>query len=98
MNSKKFIPATLAAFAVLFVLNFLWFGVIFKDWLATRMPAMHENIPLHVVGELTLAVLLAIIYPFGYKGGSPASEGMKFGFLMGLVYQLPSSIHMYASM
>ena len=98
MNSKKFILAALAAFAVLFVLNSLWFGVIFKDWLANQMPEMHENIPLHVFAELVFAVLLAIIYPLGYKGGSPASEGLKFGLLMGLVYQLPNAIHMYASM
>ena len=96
--SSKFLLAVLAAFAVLFVVDWLWFGIIFKDWFMQRMPSNQESIPLHALGELCLAVLLAIAFPMGYKGGSAVMEGARFGLLMGLIYQLPGAIHMYASM
>jgi len=99
MNSKKMIPAALAAFVVLFAFNFLWFTVIFNNWvIAHSLTPPQMNIPMHVLGELTLAVLLAVIYPYGYKAGASAvSQGIKFGLLMGLVYSLPGALHMYAS-
>ena len=99
MNFKKIIPATLVAFVILFLADWLWFGVIFADWFHKMMPSsMNENIPMHAVGELCLAFLMAAIYPYGYKGGSAVKEGAMFGILIGLVYQLPGSFHMYASM
>ena len=36
------------------------------------------------VGSLLRAFFLALIYPKGYKGDSPAGEGFKFGFYIGL--------------
>ena len=99
MNTKKIIFATLAAFIVMFLADWLWFGVIFGEWFQKMMPANGMvNIPMHAFAELCLAFLMAIIYPFGFKGGSAMKEGAMFGFLIGLVYQLPVSIHMYASM
>ena len=99
MNTQKFLLATAAAFATLFVINSLWYGVIFKDWFMEHMNApSDENIPMHAFAELCYALLLAWIYPLGYKSGSSMSQGIKFGLLMGLIYSLPGSIHHYASM
>jgi len=101
MNPKKFISATLVAFIIVFLFDYLWYGVIFKDWWRSMMSGMltnmseNPNIPLHAFGDLCFAALLAWIYPAGYKGGTPRSEGIMFGFMMGLVLALPSSIHMY---
>ena len=98
MNSKC-IYATLAAFAVLFIADYLWFGIIFHDYYMSAMqPTEGDNILLHAIGELCFAGLLAWIFPMGYKGGSAVSEGTKFGLMMGLVYQLPGQIHIYGSM
>ena len=102
MNVQKFLIATVVATVVLFVIDYLWFGLIFKDWFAAHMPPQGDpadmHIATHLVGEICLAALLAYIYPLGYKGGSPVSQGIMFGILMGLVYALPGSIHMSAGM
>ena len=99
MNTKKIIPATMVAFIVLFLADWLWFGVIFGEWFQKMMPSTGgNNIPMHAFAELCLAFLMAVIYPYGYKGGSALKEGAMFGFLIGLVYQLPGNIHMYATM
>jgi hypothetical protein len=101
MSSKKFIPAALVAFIVVFIFDYLWFGVIFREWWQTTMGGIvktlpeNPNIPLHALGDLCFGLLLAWIYPVGYKGGSAMSEGIKFGLMMGLVLELPASIHMH---
>lgn len=99
MNTKKILLATAAAFVVLFAIDYIWFEYLFKDWYMEHMNApSDENIPLHAFAELCYALLLAWIYPLGYKQGSNMSQGIKYGVLMGLVYSLPSSLHMHASM
>ncbi|MBK5286756.1 MAG: DUF1761 family protein [Bacteroidia bacterium] len=104
MNAKKIITATLVAFIVVFLFDYLWFGVIFKDMWASFMTEFMKSMPerpniaIHALGDLSLAALLAWIYPAGYKGGSALSEGIQFGFMMGLIMQLPGSIHMYDGM
>jgi hypothetical protein len=104
MNSKKFITATLVAFLVVFVFDYIWFGVIFKNWWETTMSGIIKtlpekpNIPVHALGDLCVAALLAWIYPHGYKGGPAISEGIKFGLLMGLVLELPNAVHSYDAM
>src|ERR1051325_8495710 len=99
MDFKKLIAAALAASVVMFVVDGLWWMVIFKDYYASHMPTNgNQSIPLHYVGELFLAGLMAIIYPMGYKGGSAMMEGVKFGFWIGLIYCLPGAIHRFADM
>ena len=98
MNTKKFIYASIAAFAVLFIINPIWFGFLFKDWYLENMNAPSDtNIPIHAFGELCYALLLAWIYPLGSKQGSAMKQGIRFGLLMGLVYSLPMSLHLMAS-
>ncbi len=43
------------------------------------------------IGFFLTGFLLSAIYPIGYKGGSPASEGYRFGMLMGAVWMIPSA-------
>jgi len=43
------------------------------------------------VGSLLRAFFLALIYPKGYKGDSPAGEGFKFGLYIGLLFGLPTA-------
>ena len=98
MLTMKWFYATMAAFAVMFVMDYLWFQVLFKGFVESQMASTgNSNIPMHAFGELCLAGLLAWTYPIGYKGGSSMKEGWKFGLLMGLLYGLPNAIHMYAS-
>ena len=50
-----------------------------------------------VVGCFTGSLFLSIIYPRGYKGGSPMSEGLKFGILMGFFAGVPTVFFNWAS-
>ncbi len=47
------------------------------------------------LGYIVLALLMAYVYPKGYSGGAPATEGLKFGVIIGLLWVLPHGIVLY---
>jgi len=52
------------------------------------------NLLFIILGVLILAVLMAYMYPLGYKGGSPLKEGLRFGVVIGLLWILPYNVIM----
>ena len=47
------------------------------------------------LGFLVLALLMALVYPKGYKGGSPKLEGLRFGVIVGLIAESPTQLVSY---
>jgi hypothetical protein len=95
MNTTKFILAAIAYVIVTFAIAASWHLVFFKDLydqlaIFTRKEPL---IPLGIVSIVTQALILAYLYPLIYRGGSPAKEGLKFGFLIGV---LMASIAVFA--
>ena len=98
MNAKRFIIALVAGFVALFLLSALWHLLIMGDFYkANRSPAAREQLQMGfiILGYVVLALLMAYIYPKGYSGGAPVTEGVKFGILIGLLWTLPRSIAIY---
>jgi len=99
MDTKKVILSTLAAFIAMFALSYLWHVVVmgnfYQEQFANTARATPE-FPFIILAYLVLAILMAYIYPTGYKGGTAVSEGMKFGILIGLLTALPSNLVTYA--
>ena len=42
-----------------------------------------------LVATVSMALIMAYIYPKGFEGGSPLAEGLRFGTLLGLFYGIP---------
>ena len=62
-------------------------------------PDLPRDVPLMriaALGYVLLALLMAHVYPKGYAGGAPASEGLRFGAFIGLIATLPRSLVLYA--
>jgi len=100
MDTKKFLLASLAGAAVMFLLSGLWHAVLLKDFYAAQFGAAVRAEPLvsfSFLSYLSLAILMAIVFPFGYKGGAVVKEGLRFGILMGLLCRLPFSLVFYAN-
>ena len=93
MNGRV-IKAAAGGFVAMFVISFIWYGVVMADWYETNyvniMRAEADISMLNIaLGYIIMALLLAYAYTYGYKGGSGTSEGMRFGVLMGLIIGLP---------
>ena len=95
MNVKKFVLAWVVAFVVTFLLAVLWHLFLLADFYEVQSQALareEPNMAVIIVGYLILGFLMALVYPIGYKGGSPVKEGFRFGALIGLIWILPWSV------
>ncbi len=90
---KKFSLSTIAGLAVMLILAVLFHTVLMKEMfvLGEMQP------PLIALGYLVFTLIMAYIYPIGYKGGSPVAEGLRFGLLMGVLFTFPREMVMYAT-
>ena len=74
MNGKKLALATLVGFVVMFLISGLWYMVIMKGYYGEQFSEVNReefNMVWIAIGYLVGAFLLAVIYPIGYKSGSP---------------------------
>ncbi|MCK4578260.1 MAG: DUF1761 family protein [Candidatus Marinimicrobia bacterium] len=95
MNAKKLLMAWLAAFVVMFVVSFVWYNYIIAECNAEQFKDVlraEKSMGLIAVGYLVISFLLAYVYPIGYQGGTPMSEGMRFGIIMGLIVAVPAAL------
>ena len=100
MDIKKFLWASVAGTVVMFLLSGLWHAVILKGFYAAQFGATARPEPVvffSFLGYLSLAVLMSLVFPAGYKGGSAVKVGFRFGLLMGLLSHLPFSLVFYAN-
>jgi len=96
MDFKKFSMAVVGSFIVMSFLGWLWHRVILGNFYMENIssPLPEPNVLFILLGYLILAVLMAYMYPHGYKGGSTLIEGLRFGVIIGLLWFLPINVIM----
>jgi hypothetical protein len=94
MSIKKFILATLAGGVAMWLLAGLWHQLIMDAFYTSETHATHEGTGIIFLAYVVLAILMAYIYPFGYRGGKPAIEGLRFGLIIGLLWVFPHGLAM----
>lgn len=97
MTAKKFILSGIAGFGANVVTYFILEQLIFKSILEKSyyqaIGASVEGSPvLPIIAVLVMVFTMAYLYPKGYGGGSPAGEGLRFGFFLGLFFAVPFSL------
>jgi len=101
MAFKKFSMADVGGFLAMFILGSLWHPLLMKNFYSKYggdSMLAEPNLLFIILGVLILAVLMAYMYPQGYKGGSPLKEGLRFGVVIGLLWVLPFNIIMVGVM
>jgi len=97
MNTKKLILAMLAGFVGNSIAYAILEELLLKGYMAK---AIYEPSGASVGGApymafvavLSMSLIMAYIYPKGYEGGAPLSEGFRFGVLLGLFAAIPFGI------
>ena len=93
MGSK--LIGAVGAFVVMFGLSGLWHQVLMAEFYAAILPSVARAEPNMVIiafGYLITAVVMALLYPLGYKGSSGVAEGLRFGAVIGLLWWLPANV------
>jgi len=94
MNRKKYILAAIAAAFAAYAVDFLTHGLILADAYAefaskfAPMEKMMKWIWLNPIAYFGTAFLFGYFYLRGYEGEGIAG-GVKFGFMMGLLLEVP---------
>lgn len=94
MNKMKFLQATLAATISMVLLAGLWHKIIMARFYASETHASHEGTGIIFLAYVVLSLLMAYLYPRGYKGGQPVLEGLTFGLIIGLLWVFPHELAM----
>ena len=87
MNWNKFLLAGVVGSVVVFVIGWVWHVPLFGSFYAEQQATIRRGevmMELIVLAEIVRGFVLAYIYPFGYKGGAPWLEGLRFGVILGL--------------
>ncbi len=96
MNGRKLILSCIAGFIAMFLLAGLWHIALMIDLYNTPSSRKEPLMGFIALGMFILALLMAYLYPKGYSGGSPVTEGLRFGILVGLLWTLPLSLILHA--
>lgn len=100
----KLIISTIVGFLVLFLLGWLFYGMLFMNYFAdgySNIARSPESMRMWaiVVANLLQALLISLIYSkFFNKGGSAIGQGLTCGIWLGLFSTVPFIFYMYASM
>ena len=97
MDGKKLIYSTLASFAVMWIISGIWYMVVMMDYYEEAMAGVYNasaileepNLLFIAIGYLIYALIMAYMFPIGYKGGSAVTEGLKFGAIVGVLITVP---------
>lgn len=100
----KLIISTIVGFLVLFLLGWLFYGILFAKYFGVAYgeiarPMESFRMWAIIVANLLQALLISLIYSkFFNKGGSPAGQGFTCGIWLGFYSSIPYIFYMYASM
>ncbi|MCU0371865.1 MAG: hypothetical protein MUE56_01315 [Ignavibacteria bacterium] len=97
----KLIISTIISTIVIFILGWLGYGIILKDFFVLMSKFMRPENDMKwwalIVGHILQGLLLSYFYMKIYKGESPLGEGFKYGFSVGLLISLPYLFFMWSS-
>jgi hypothetical protein len=102
MNTKKLLMATIAAFAVMFVVGGLTHLVVFKDWflnhtgISGNLNRPAALMQYSVAALLLLAFIMSYIYPKGVEGDNKIMQGLKFGIIISVLWFFPCNLIEYS--
>ena len=93
LNLRKLILSTLIGGLGMWIIAGIWHNLIMAN-LYKDVHATHEGLGVLLVAYFILALIMAYIYPLGYKGKSTVIEGLRFGNIIGLLWVFPHGLAM----
>jgi len=96
---QRFAIAAIVA-SVFFIFIDTWISpLVFPDGTAGLylMPRAHPPAAPGIASFVITGLLLAYIFPIGYRGGKHFAEGLRFGMLLGVLASLPANLRLYAA-
>jgi len=86
-NIQKIILSTITYLVITMSVAYPWHMIWFHElYLGIGAYTRSEpSIPMGMLAMITQGLVIAYLYPFYYKGGTPIIQGIKFSLLMGTI-------------
>jgi hypothetical protein len=99
----KLIISTVVVGIVIFLLGWLLYGILLVEYLRPYYESFSRSesdmkIWAFALAGFIQAFFLYLIYSKGYQGGSPISEGFRFGLWISLFYAMPYALYTWGGM
>lgn len=85
VNIKKIVLATVTYNVVAMAVGYPWYITWFHDVYASMFTRAQPILILGILATLVEGLVIAYLYPFFYRGGSPIVEGVRFSVLAGIL-------------
>lgn len=101
MNVNRYLMGSIAVFIYLFVIEFVFHGVLLAEWyqesrhLLRPEEAASTYFVWMILGFLILAFGFCYIFIIGYKGNG-ILEGLRYGLYVGIAFSISSNLINYA--
>ena len=89
----KKLTGAIAAWVVMWGLGGIWHMLImgsFYEGMLTSVAKAQPSMVMVGLGYLIVALVMAHMFPHGYKGTNATGEGARFGAFVGLLWWLPA--------
>ena len=99
MKIQRFFLAAAGAAVFFIVVDTFLSPVVFPDGTSVfyRTPRSEPLAGAAAAAAVVSALLMAYMFPIGYKGGKHFAEGLRFGMLLGVLMSLPANLRLYAA-
>lgn len=99
MNVPRLLLAAAVAFVFLALANAVFLPLFLPAGILElfRETRPESLVSLHFAAFLVTSLLIAYVFPTGYKGGKRWVEGLRCGMLLGALGSLPVNFHVFAS-
>lgn len=99
----KLVLSTIVVGIVLFLLGWVVYGMILMDFFKKYYGHIWRSeedykIWAFAIANFAQAFFMYLIYSKGYSGGSPLTEGLRFGVLIGLFVTIPYILYTWGGM
>lgn len=99
MKTSKLIVGTLVITILMFLMDWLFYGIIWPSISGTENPDFMREAPLFmwlVIGMLIFSFMFTYMYPKGIEGGNSVGQGVKYGVLVAFLVFVPMALIRYS--
>ena len=96
MNSTKLAICTLVATVYIFILDYVFYGILMSDFFMEC--CMRDGMPdmlWLVIGTLVMAFMFCMMYPKGVEGSNKTQQGLRYGIMIAILIFVSVNFIMY---
>jgi len=89
MNATKLLICTVVGTVVMFLLDYLFYGILMRDFFSQCCMNEWPNWPYLILGMLIFIFMFCMMYPKGVEGSNKTQQGLRYGIMVAILVFVP---------